>query len=143
MIKGEISMLYAATPCLVFSGRAKQAIVYYENVFEMKRRRILMDEAGDTVYHAHLSNGAFELMLWDESNAPNTSSSLHLLLTFTSLEELEQVYLRLTTDGQIVTPLAVADFGGWYAQVRDPFGILFALSFSEEGRESEALLERE
>ncbi|KTR25434.1 MULTISPECIES: VOC family protein [Exiguobacterium] len=136
-------MQYAATPCLVFSGQAKQAIVYYENVFAMTRRRIIMDEAGDTVYHAHLSNGAFELMLWDESDAPNTSSSLHLLLTFTSLEELEQVYLQLTTDGQIVTPLAVADFGGWYAQVRDPFGILFALSFSEEGRESEALLERE
>jgi len=136
-------MQYAATPCLVFSGQAKQAIVYYENVFAMTRRRLLLDEAGDTVYHAHLSNGAFELMLWDESDAPNTSSSLHLLLTFTSLEELEQVYLRLTTDGQIVTRLAVADFGGWYAQVRDPFGILFALSFSEEGRESEALLERE
>ncbi|KQS15440.1 hypothetical protein ASF99_12690 [Exiguobacterium sp. Leaf187] len=136
-------MQYAATPCLVFSGQAKQAIVYYENIFAMTRRRIIMDEAGDTVYHAHLSNGAFELMLWDESDAPNTSSSLHLLLTFTSLEELEQVYLQLTTDGQIVTPLAVADFGGWYAQVRDPFGILFALSFSEEGRESEALLERE
>ncbi|WP_214725019.1 VOC family protein [Exiguobacterium sp. s143] len=136
-------MQYAATPCLVFSGQAKQAIVYYENVFAMTRRRLLLDEAGDTVYHAHLSNGAFELMLWDESAAPNTSSSLHLLLTFTSLEELEQVYLRLTTDGQIVTPLDVADFGGWYAQVRDPFGILFALSFSEEGRESEALLERE
>ncbi|QZY87201.1 VOC family protein [Exiguobacterium acetylicum] len=136
-------MQYAATPCLVFAGQAKPAIVYYENVFAMTRRRIIMDEAGDTVYHAHLSNGAFELMLWDESDAPNTSSSLHLLLTFTSLEELEQVYLRLTTDGQIVTPLAVADFGGWYAQVRDPFGILFALSFSEEGRESEALLERE
>ncbi len=98
-------MQYAATPCLVFSGQAKQAIVYYENVFAMTRRRILLDEAGDTVYHAHLSNGAFELMLWDESAAPNTSSSLHLLLTFTSLEELEQVYLRLTTDGQIVTPL--------------------------------------
>lgn len=126
-----------------FSGQAKQATVYYENVFAMTRRRIIMDEAGDTVSHAHLSNGAFELMLWDESAAPNTSSSLHLLLTFTSLEELEQVYLRLTTDGQIVTPLDVADFGGWYAQVRDPFGILFALSFSEEGRESEALLERE
>lgn len=136
-------MQYAATPCLVFSGQAKQAIVYYENVFGMTRRRLLLDEAGDTVYHAHLSNGAFELMLWDESSAPNTSSSLHLLLTFTSLEELEQVYLRLTKDGQIVTRLAVADFGGWYAQVRDPFGILFALSFSEEGRESEALLERE
>ena len=136
-------MQYAATPCLVFAGQAKQAIVYYENVFAMTRRRLLLDEAGDTVYHAHLSNGAFELMLWDESAAPNTSSSLHLLLTFTSLQELEQVYLRLTTDGQIVTPLAVADFGGWYAQVRDPFGILFALSFSEEGRESEALLERE
>jgi len=142
-MKGGLSMQYAATPCLVFSGQAKQAIVYYENVFAMTRRRIIMDEAGDTVYHAHLSNGAFELMLWDESAAPNTSSSLHLLLTFTSLEELEQVYLRLTTDGQIVPPLAVADFGGWYAQVRDPFGILFALSFSEEGRESEALLERE
>ena len=136
-------MQYAATPCLVFSGQAKQAIVYYENVFAMTRRRIIMDEAGDTVYHAHLSNGAFELMLWDESDAPNTSSSLHLLLTFTLLQELEQVYLRLTKDGQIVIPLAVADFGGWYAQVRDPFGILFALSFSEEGRESEALFERE
>ncbi|AHA31231.1 VOC family protein [Exiguobacterium sp. MH3] len=136
-------MQYAATPCLVFSGQAKQAIVYYENVFAMTRRRLLLDEAGDTVYHAHLSNGAFELMLWDESDAPNTSSSLHLLLTFTSLEELEQVYLQLTTDGQIVTPLAVADVGGWYAQVRDSFGILFALSFSEERRGSEALLERE
>lgn len=136
-------MQYAATPCLVFSGQAKLAIVYYENVFAMTRRRIIMDEAGDTVYHAHLSNGAFELMLWDESDAPNTSSSHHLLLTCNSFEELEQVYLRLMKDGQIVTPLAVADFGGWYAQVRDPFGILFALSFSEEGRESEALLERE
>ncbi|AOS99549.1 hypothetical protein ESP131_04400 [Exiguobacterium sp. U13-1] len=136
-------MQYAATPCLVFSGQAKQAIAYYENIFAMTRRRLVMDETGDTVYHAQLSNGAFELMLWDESDAPEISPSLHLLLTFTSLEELEQVYLRLTTDGQIVTPLAVADFGGWYAQVRDPFGILFALSFSEEGRESEALLERE
>lgn len=136
-------MQYAATPCLVFSGQAKQAIAYYENIFAMTRRRLVMDETGDTVYHAQLSNGAFELILWDESHAPEISPSLHLLLTFTSLEELEQVYLRLTTDGQIVTPLAVADFGGWYAQVRDPFGILFALSFSEEGRESEALLERE
>jgi len=136
-------MQYAATPCLVFSGQAKQAIAYYENIFAMTRRRLVMDETGDTVYHAQLSNGAFELMLWDESDAPEISPSLHLLLTFTSLEELEQVYLRLTTDGQIVTPLAVADFGGWYAQVRDPFGIFFALSFSEEGRESEALLERE
>lgn len=136
-------MQYAATPCLVFSGQAKQAIAYYENIFAMTRRRLVMDETGDTVYHAQLSNGAFELILWDESDAPEISPSLHLLLTFTSLEELEQVYLRLTTDGQIVTPLAVADLGGWYAQVRDPFGILFALSFSEEGRESEALLERE
>ncbi len=75
-------MQYAATPCLVFAGQAKQAIVYYENVFAMTRRRLLLDEAGDTVYHAHLSNGAFELMLWDESDAPNTSSSLHLLLNF-------------------------------------------------------------
>lgn len=136
-------MLYAATPCLVFSGQAKQAIIYYESVFEMTRRRILLDEAGDTVYHAHLSNGAFELMLWDESDAPNDTSSLHLLLTCTSYEEVEQLYQRLAADGQIITPLAVADFGGWYAQVRDPFGILFALSFSEEGRESETLLERE
>jgi len=81
-MKGRLSMQYAATPCLVFAGQAKQAIVYYETVFAMTRRRLLLDEAGDTVYHAHLSNGAFELTLWDAGDAPNTSSSLHLLLNF-------------------------------------------------------------
>ncbi|WP_214728968.1 hypothetical protein [Exiguobacterium sp. s168] len=49
-------MQYAATPCLVFSGQAKQAIAYYENIFAMTRRRLVMDETGDTVYHAQLSN---------------------------------------------------------------------------------------
>lgn len=126
-------MQYAATPCLVFSGQAKQAIAYYENIFAMTRRRLVMDETGDTVYHAQLSNGAFELMLWDESDAPEISPSLHLLLTFTSLEELEQVYLRLTTDGQIVTPLAVADFGGWYA-IRSGFFLLYLSAKRDENQ---------
>ncbi|WP_051525173.1 VOC family protein [Exiguobacterium artemiae] len=132
-------MRYPATPCITLNGTAAEAIAYYDRTLGLKPRRILSETNAlgqQEIFHAHLANDAFELMLWDVSSALPAASHILLLLSFETTEEISAAYAALAEDGQIMEALGVPSFGGLYAQVTDPFGVTFVLEYSENGRES-------
>lgn len=126
-------MRFAATPCLTFNGQASLAIAFYESVFSMTRRVLFQGDDG-RIEHAHLANGLFELMIWDDANVSSSTTSLELLVTFDAIDDITTCFERLRSDGDVLQPLDL-QANPPLARVRDRFGTTFILEYSQAGRE--------
>ncbi|WP_376869328.1 VOC family protein [Bhargavaea changchunensis] len=140
---GRLLMKDCITPYLTFYGRAKEASVFYADLFGMENLAIQTygesefptpEGAEDYVIHCHLKRGNFQLMLADSTEpAPEVPRrGLSLMIDCESEEEIRRLYDSLLVEGRRIMELQDTFWGAKYAKVEDRFGFTWDLNYSKD-----------
>jgi PhnB protein len=123
----------AATPYLILSGKADQAIALYTRALQAKTEALMrfgdMDEScpvaqRNNVMHAALRIGNAQLMLSDGagSAAPAPGGAVHVALDFEEPEEMHRCFDALAASGKVQEAILSAPWG-LFGALEDEFGI--------------------
>ncbi len=128
-----------ATPYLILSGKAEQAIALYQSALgatvETKTRFGDMDPncpaaQKDNVMHALLRVGGGTLMLSDGDGDGSTQSgegvskvNVEVALDITDADEARRAFDALSVQGKVSQPLSAAPWGALFGALTDQFGI--------------------
>lgn len=135
-------MKQQATPYLIFSGNAKEALNYYKEIFggEITEMQTFGEadfptppEMDDRVMHAQFRKGGLFLMVSDsfDTQPINVGNNISLALELDSQEEIESLYAKLNNDGKVLMELQDTFWGAKYAKVQDPYGITWDLNYQK------------
>ena len=124
-----VEMKGSAIPYLSLDG-AMKAVEFYQRALGAEVAMVMPpDEKGRTM-HAHLYINGSSVMLSDfyleHGDAPVPAQAFHILLPVT---DIESWWKRAVDAGASATmPLADMFWGDRYGQLRDPFGVTWAMS---------------
>ena len=128
-------MAAALTPYLLFDGRCKQAMEFYETCFggELTITKVKDSPAKDfmpaiqqeKVVNARLKSGSVEISASDwlrPNETPVRGNTVCLYLSGGTSEELKAVFSKLSEGAEITDPLKEVFFGT-YGALNDKFGV--------------------
>lgn len=122
-------------PYLNFSGFAREAALFYAEVFETEQPEIMMFddlpekerqgmEGAKGVMHTALNFGNAHLMISDSPFEPvQFGNAYSLSWASESEEEVDKVWRKLTEDGKVIMPLEPTFWSKKYGIVKDKFGV--------------------
>lgn len=120
-------------PYLTFNGNCNEAMNFYKDVFggELRVQKFgdaPMDspaDAKDRIMHAHLSNGAFNLLASDvmPGQAPIEGNNVTLNVNCDSKDQQDQYFNKLAEGGKITMPLENTFWGAYFGMLTDKFGM--------------------
>jgi PhnB protein len=134
--------IQAATPYLILSGKAEQAIELYRTALgattEVLTRFGEMNEScpvaqRDLVMHAALRVGKALLMLSDgpgEGEVPR-GGAVSVALELNDAAETRRLFDALAASGTVVQPIIDAPWGGLFGAVLDRFGVSWMFNCSQ------------
>jgi PhnB protein len=131
-----------AIPYLSFDGKAKDALSFYQEVFNGEVTEIQTygeadfptpPEADDRVMHAKFKKGNLLLMVSDSfpGSEVTAGSNISLVLEAESDDEIQNLYDKLSQNGSIIMELQDTFWGAKYAKVKDAFGITWDLNYQK------------
>lgn len=135
-------MTLRLSPYLMMNGNAKEAIQFYEKVFDAQvlfsqtfgempenPEYPLPEEAKKLISHAMLKVGETDLMFSD--NFPGQTSQIGnqvtICISTNDIDKAKQMFETLQQDGQVKMPLQETFFSPAYGIVTDQFGITFQI----------------
>jgi len=133
-------MKQAIQPYLHFDGNCKEAMQFYQSLYgglleimpisESPAKDYFPQELHDEVLHACLQNGDFTIMASDMCGQGdlNQGNSVQLNLNCENLEEIKELYQKLSEGGQILSELKEEFWGAMFAMLIDKFGVRWMLS---------------
>ncbi|MBD2869067.1 VOC family protein [Paenibacillus arenilitoris] len=140
-------MSISLNPYLVFEGKAKEAVHYYEKALGGNVVSImtfgdmpadpnypLADDAKDRVMHALLNVGDAVLMFSDTfPGMPHQPGETVQIAIHPSEEaRAREIFAALEDGGQVVMPLQKTDWSPLYGIVKDKFGVTFQVNVPGE-----------
>ncbi|MCL2062081.1 MAG: VOC family protein [Firmicutes bacterium] len=129
-------------PYLNFNGTCKEAIVFYEKVFNAKAEILLYEDMPKFdksmpvpkgkekwVMHANMNlpDGVMIQFADCEDNAKVMSTNICLQLTFKTADEIKEIYAALKDDGKILCECQPTFYAPLYAEVVDKFGVRWSI----------------
>lgn len=129
-------------PYLVMDGNAREAIGFYEKVFNAENLGVitfgqmpsnpdfpLPEEAKDRISHATIKVGESLLMFSDTfpGQPHQTGNQVTICISLNDSEKSQQIFESLQQDGQVGMPLQKTDFSPAYGVVTDKFGVTFQI----------------
>jgi len=142
--KGGINM--AVQPYLVFDGNCEEVLAFYESVFGTEAKRMtfgeapphpdhpLPEEAKSRIMHANLEVEGTTILFSD--TFPGTpyapGSAISLALVGSDMDKLRSYFEGLSVGGTVTMPIQETFWSKLYGQVRDPFGVDWQISYSEQ-----------
>ncbi len=142
-------MIKEIHPYLVFNGRAKEAVTFYEaalnaKVLDLKTFGDMPDnpeyptpeEAKGRVLNAHLKVNNTNLMISDTfPGQPYTvGSHITLAIIISNTEKTREVFNKLKAEGEVIMELQQTFWSPSYGQVKDKFGITWQVSTEAENQ---------
>ncbi|MGE8077526.1 VOC family protein [Peribacillus loiseleuriae] len=130
------------TPYLNFNGNAKEALEYYKVIFEGEILGIQTfgeadfptpPEADDRIIHAQFKKDDLFFMVSDTfpGNSIEIGNHISLTVDFEDEAEIQKVYERLIQNGTIHMELQDTFWGAKFAKVKDPFGMIWDLNYTQ------------
>ena len=131
---GETSnaMMIGLAPYLtILGGRGAEAIDFYKAAFGAEEVARMPGQDGKRLMHAHLRINGGHLLMSDDfpehtggETRPPSAVTMHL-----QVDDAERWWKRAVDAGvEVIMPLADMFWGARYGQVRDPFGVEWALN---------------
>lgn len=135
-------MSFKFIPYLMMNGNAKEAIDFYEKVFNAEVLGILTfgqmppnpefplpEEAKDLISHATIRVGDSELMFSDTfpGQPHQIGNQVTICVTLNNPDQSHQIFESLQAGGQVSMPLQKTDFSPAYGVVTDKFGVTFQI----------------
>ncbi len=131
--------LSKATPFLMFTGRAEEALVLYRDLFDDAEFDVVQrygpegPGAEGSIMHARLRIGDQVLIAFDSPPVHefDFTPSLSLFVSCDSEEEIDRLFAGLGQDGFVMMPLSTEyGFAAKYAWLSDRFGVSWQLSLA-------------
>jgi len=131
--------LSKATPFLMFTGRAEEALTLYRDLFGDAEFDVVQrygpegPGAEGTIMHARLRIGDQVLIAFDSPPVHefDFTPSLSLFVSCDSEEEIDRLFAGLSEDGFVMMPLSTEyAFAAKYAWLSDRFGVSWQLSLA-------------
>lgn len=127
-------------PYLNFEGNCNEAMNFYkeclggelaiQTVAESPMASQMPPEMKDFVLHARLEKGNIIIMASDAKDKNMTRGDmLTLMIQCDSEEEINSYFSKLSADGAVNMPLAKQFWGATYGQLKDKYGVLWALNY--------------
>jgi PhnB protein len=129
-------------PYLVMNGNAKEAIKFYEKVFDAEFLGMttfgempanpeypLPEEAKDRVAHATLKVGETELMFSDiwPGQPLQSGNQTTICISLNDVEKAQRIFEGLQQDGIVNMPLQKTDFSPAFGEITDKYGVTFSI----------------
>jgi|SRR5690625_2745570 len=136
-------------PYIHLNGEAREAIQFYEKVFEAENLGIityvdmpenpdfpLPPETKDRVAHGAIKIGESVMMFSDSfpDEPTNEGSRVSICIEFYNAEKARQTFEALQEGGQVEMPIAETSFSPAYGILKDKFGVTFHF-YTEERQE--------
>ena len=137
-------------PYLFFKGNCKEAMEFYKDVFGGKLHIQTMAEAGpdmqmpgvdpNSVMHARLKDGSFEIMASDSSKASDKMAKVELAINGPAAEEakLRGIFEKLSDGADVKMKLEAMPWGDIYGQLTDKFGIDWMMDIGDSMSDTES-----
>jgi predicted 3-demethylubiquinone-9 3-methyltransferase (glyoxalase superfamily) len=121
------------TTCLMFSGKAEEAMNFYTSVFDQSEiNRVFHHEDGTVLYATFTLKGQ-TFMAIDNSNKQEHpfTPAMSLFVTCDTEEEINRVFEQLSQDGKVLMPLAAYPFSKKFGWVEDKYGVSWQLNLAK------------
>jgi PhnB protein len=127
-------------PFINFAGQAGEAIALYEDVFEVKDKRVVYysdmpsemkshfpAETDNYVMHAEMSINGTQVWIGDTTQGITAGDMVSLSVPMSSEEEMHRVFDKLKTGGKVFMELAPTFYSPLFGTVQDKFGVIWHL----------------
>lgn len=124
------------TPYIYFSGRCREAISFYEKVFNGQDTRIMRygdaplhpdypvpEAIKDYILHAEMTISGTRLSFSDMQEEVVPGNMISLAVEYATAEEVEKIFHMLEEGGEVLMELAPQFFSPMYGWVKDKFGV--------------------
>lgn len=126
------------TPFLMFEGRAEEAIMFYQSVFDdvevvfLNRFGPESNEWEGKIMQGLIRIGELNIMVSDSSVSHDFSftPSTSLFIECESMDEQIRYYEKIKSKGAILMPIDDYGFSKQFAWVSDPFGFTWQLNLN-------------
>lgn len=131
----------AATPYLIFDGKCREAMTFYQSCLGGELKVMTFGESGqktapeekDRVMHAYLANGPMVLMASD--NMPGMDyrqgNNVWTTLECDSAEQVDKLYAVLDAGGKDSMAPNDTFWGAYFAMLTDRFGFHWMLNYTK------------
>lgn len=126
-------------PYLNFAGNAEDALNFYKDA--LNGNILIESRYGDSpmpcdedwknkIIHARLAFGNNEIMISDvmKDRQVSTKGNIQLSLELDNAQDLETVFNKLATNGNVTMPLAKQFWGALFGMLEDQFGVSWMLN---------------
>lgn len=122
----------AITTCLMFSGKAEEAINFYTSLFDDGVVTSIFHHNDGTVMFATYTLKGQMFMAMDNANRDEHpfTPAMSLFVSCDSEEEIERVFQKLSEDGTVLMPLTSYPFSKKFAWVEDKYGVSWQLNLA-------------
>ena len=129
-------------PYLTFNGQCREAMNFYQlclggelviqKISESPMAVQMPSEAGANILHSSLTSGPIVLMGSDMMGENKVrGNDFFLCLNFTSDEEINACFAKLSEGGKVRMGLHQTFWGATYGELTDKFGFNWALNYSK------------
>jgi predicted 3-demethylubiquinone-9 3-methyltransferase (glyoxalase superfamily) len=127
------------TTFLMFDGKAEEAMNFYTSLFKQSEIKSITrygaNETGKegTVLHATFILNGQEFMCIESSvkHEFTFTPSISLYVKCDTEEEIDELFEKLSQDGEVLMPLAAYPFSAKFGWVQDKFGVSWQLNLSK------------
>jgi predicted 3-demethylubiquinone-9 3-methyltransferase (glyoxalase superfamily) len=120
------------TPFLMFEGKAEEAMNFYTSLFDQSEINSVVRHEDGTILHATFALKGQKFMCIDSKVKHNFTftPSLSLFVTCDTEKEIDELFEKLSQDGQVLMPLAPSPVSKKFAWVTDRFGVSWQLNLA-------------
>lgn len=129
-------------PYLGFNGNCREAMTFYKDclggeltlltVAGTPMAEHMPAEAAQNILHSCLTNADMTLMATDMAQAERVNgTTISLMLNCSSQEEVETLFSRLSSGGEVTCSLEETFWGATFGHFTDKFGINWMLNYEK------------
>ncbi|HET6252825.1 MAG TPA: VOC family protein [Puia sp.] len=129
-------------PYLNFNGQCREALTFYQGCLEgdLELQKVaespmaakMPSEKGPLILYGALAKNGSTLLMGSDmiGNNLQPGNSVSLCLNCSSDQEINTLFTRLSSGGQVKVPLHQSFWGATFGEVKDKFGITWMLNYT-------------
>jgi predicted 3-demethylubiquinone-9 3-methyltransferase (glyoxalase superfamily) len=120
------------TPFLMFDGKAEEAMNFYTSLFDQSEIKSVVHHEDGTVLHATFTLKGQRFMCIDSrvKHDFTFTPSISMFVTCDTEEEIDELFAKLSQDGQVLMPLAPSPVSKKFGWVTDKYGVSWQLNLA-------------
>jgi predicted 3-demethylubiquinone-9 3-methyltransferase (glyoxalase superfamily) len=120
------------TPFLMFDGKAEEAMNFYTSLFDQSEIKSVVHHEDGTVLHATFTLKGQKFMCIDSrvKHDFTFTPSISMFVTCDTEEEIDELFAKLSQDGQVLMPLAPSPVSKKFGWVTDKYGVSWQLNLA-------------